>query len=258
MFQKEVDTLIEFLNMSISDSTAVFNKFSTLTNAKLYSEKINSNNRFLYISGYRKDKVTLVAHADTIWQNFNCNQELEIDNNIIKGKNKFFGIGADDRAGCAIIWELRNLGHNILITDGEEYGATGAKFLIKNFPEILKDINNSQFLLELDRCGNSDYKTYKLPVSDTFKNYIESNTKFTCPDNNCFSDIAILSNSICGVNLSVGYYNEHHPFSITDNKYEYLNIDDWLNTYNIVKKMLSVNKIDKYPLLSKFNLNFRS
>ena len=32
------------------------------------------------------------------------------------------GIGADDRAGCAILWLLKDSGHSLLVTNGEEIG----------------------------------------------------------------------------------------------------------------------------------------
>ena len=41
----------------------------------------------------------------------------------------------------------------------------------------------------------------------------------------------MLCEKICGVNLSVGYYNEHHPEEI-------LRYDEWLGTYQIVKRMV--------------------
>ena len=44
---------------------------------------------------------------------------------------------------------------------------------------------------------------------------------------------------ICGVNLSVGYYNEH-----TEN--EYLSIPEWLETLEITEKWLSEDKLSKF------------
>ena len=72
--------------------------------------------------------------------------------------------------------------------------------------------------------------------------FIEDNTGYK--DAGIFSstDITVLCEKICGVNLSVGYYYEH--FTI-----ESLNFNEWLNTLNIARKkiltMIRMNKLIK-------------
>ena len=75
--------------------------------------------------------------------------------------------------------------------------------------------------------------------------FIEDNTGYK--DAGIFSstDITVLCEKICGVNLSVGYYYEH--FTI-----ERLNFNEWLNTLNIARKMLAP-KQKKFPLAKDFN-----
>lgn len=51
-------------------------------------------------------------------------------------------LGADDRAGCAIIWLLRNLGHGILITDDEEQGSLSVEEMARTNPELLEELNS--------------------------------------------------------------------------------------------------------------------
>jgi hypothetical protein len=47
------------------------------------------------------------------------NHEVVFDNNIVKSWTTDCGIRADGRAGCSIICLLKDLGHSLLITDGE-------------------------------------------------------------------------------------------------------------------------------------------
>ena len=55
-----------------------------------------------YFSGKRRDRVLLVAHADTVWdkeympdQDFK--QSIRFNNGFYEGENAECGIGADDR-----------------------------------------------------------------------------------------------------------------------------------------------------------------
>ena len=123
----------------------------------------------------------------------------------------------------------------MLITDGEEEGQFGAKWLIHSNPDIAEIIHNSSFMIQFDRRNGTDCKYYYIPVSEEFKEYIEQETGYMESDRNSRTDIVTLcdnQNSCCGVNLSVGYYNEHTPN-------ESLNIEEWANTLKLVKVMLN-------------------
>lgn len=85
--------------------------------------------------------------------------------------------------------------------------------------------------IQLDRRGSRDYKFYHLPVTDEFEKYVVESTGYECAGTTSRTDICVLCEKICGVNLSVGYYNEHHPEEI-------LRYDEWLGTYQIVKRMV--------------------
>ena len=237
------NVLIEFLNMPCGSSDEVFQKFMQFAPHGIYKEDtMNIDSRFLYIPGTRKasNRVCLVAHADTVENGRSFeNSSLKIENNII---SRYSGIlGADDRAGCAILWQLRNSGHSLLIVDGEESFMCGSRYLM-TFKDIASEINNEHcFIMEFDRCNGHDFKTYNLNCPPEFIRYISDKTNFTCPDNWSFTDIVTLCTSLCGVNLSVGYYNEH-----TDS--EYLNIDEWKNTLNICRDFLSDNYIPTFKL----------
>ena len=61
------------------------------------------------------------------------------------------------------------------------------------------------------------------------------------PDRRATTDIKVLCRDIAGVNLSIGYHNEHH-------ENEYLNIAEWENTLNVVKEWLSEPNLERFAL----------
>lgn len=247
--------LFGFLSCDLEDSMPVFDKFLSLDGA--IPVLGGGKNNFVYVPGTRKDRVLLVAHADTVWDKYYSSDpwkayfeeknmmhrihRISIDGNIIRqGGSDVWGIGADDRAGCAMLWLLRKSGHSLLVTDGEEHGQIGAHFLMSNYPDIAEEINEHNYMIQLDRRNGNDYKTYSLPVTDEFRDYIESQTSFVDAGRTSRTDIVVLCRKICGVNFSVGYCNEHTGD-------EYLNIDHWLNTYNTVKSLLEKEQ-PRFPL----------
>ena len=98
-------------------------------------------------------------------------------------------------------------------------------------------------MIQFDRRGAEDYKFYNIPVSEKFENFIKSKTRYRNAGTNARTDIVALCEKICGVNLSVGYYNEH-----TQN--EYIIFKNWFHTFKIVKKLLE-EKQQQYKLIKK-------
>jgi len=199
----------------------------------------------IYIPGSRKDRVLLVAHVDTVWKDEGVVPVLH--NNFIisgsinrKGKDRGVGIGADDRAGVAMLWKLAGLGHSLLLTGAEEVGCKGAR-AIPWFgeKEEIKEVNRHQFAIELDRHGSSDAVFYDVG-NKKFEKYITSKTKFI-KEEGSFTDICILCQEMTGVNLSVGYYQEHTP-------YELLNINSWHKTLKIVANLLNETEIPPFKI----------
>lgn len=236
----------------------VMNKFSAIPGA--FTEG-SGNERFVYIKGKRPDKALLVAHADTYWSVLdgeigNVAIPLEKDGIIFSGNRTVpiryyqgngytirngIGINADDRAGCGIAWNCRDLGHSILITSGEEVGCIAAKKLA-NHKYWAKELNDHQFMIEFDRHGASDAAFYDIGTKN-FVEYIANITKFT-PVKGFGTDIKYIAKDICGVNLSVGYYNEH----TTD---EFLVLKQFEHTLRITRDWLSQPNLPKFELDKK-------
>lgn len=236
--KEERKVLERFLSVSVNDNDEIFDIFKDLPNA-VFRQGEKPNERFVYIKGTRDDKVLLVAHADTVWdknwigKNKNYTQKLGYSFGAYYNKNSFldFGIGADDRAGCAILYLLRNSGHSILIVDGEEHGQVGSNFLKRENKDIYDEINNHCYALQFDRRNKGDYKCYNIPVTVNFKDFIETNLGFSDAGKKSRTDIVVLCDKICGANLSIGYYDEHTRF-------ESLEYKTWLKTYKKVSQML--------------------
>ena len=226
---REVGNLIKWMKMPQKE---VLDKFASLEEAIDYGE---GDNRFVYVPGDREDRVVLVAHSDTVWGDIDLS--IKFKNGIFYSRKKKIGIGADDRAGCALLWKLRKLGHSLLITSAEEDGCVGTSFLMfqTEFGDIIN--NSHQFAVQFDRCDNRDLVFYDVSTEE-FEEYCEKSTGYTT-DMGAFTDISVLCDPMCGVNLSVGYDFEH-------TQKEYLSLRDWINTLNVTRSWLSNNNLPRF------------
>lgn len=206
----------------------------------------------LYIPGTRKNKVLLVAHLDTVWGN-KVIQPAVLDNIIFSSSlirnlgndisiKKSNGIGADDRAGIAALWMLKDSGHSILISNAEEIGCVGANMISrhKKFFDNLQ--TQHQFAIEFDRHGKDDLVFYDISTPE-FEHYCEEETGYTT-NIGSYSDISILCRDICGVNISIGYNDEHSC-------HETLNIKWFDKTVETTRKWLSKENIPRFERSSK-------
>jgi hypothetical protein len=205
----------EFLGMRLDSGEGVLDRFEELNGAIRCG---TGSSQFVYVPGTREDRVVLVAHADTVWDSVNG-----------YGMGKDEGMGADDRAGCAIVWLLKDSGHSLLILNGEESGMLGASYLKNEHEHLFDIINKHRFMVEFDRCNGTDFKTYNVGTKE-FDSYIEKMTGYKKQYGSA-TDICVLCERICGVNLSVGYTDEH-------SRYEDLNIENWANTLLIAREWL--------------------
>ena len=60
-------------------------------------------------------------------------------------------------------------------------------------------------------------------------------------DRNAFTDIVTLCRDICGVNFSIGYYNEHSTE-------ECINVREWIHTYNKINLVLQSPNLQRFEL----------
>lgn len=188
------------------------------------SKNTVSTARYLYAKG--EIPIVLVAHMDTVFPTLP--QEIYFD----KEQSMMWspdGLGADDRAGVFAILKILSDGFrpHIILTKDEEKGGLGAIDLSKKkcpFEEL-------KFIIELDRQGEKDCVFYDCNNPD-FEDYIEDFGFET--DWGTFSDISELCPAwgVAGVNLSIGYYDEHTYV-------ERLNFDHMMQTIRKVECILS-------------------
>ena len=145
----------KFLNMPLNSADGIFAEFEALPGA-IFNKGESALERYVCIPGSRKNAIVLVAHADTVWDesyNRSAQTTVQFADGVYTGTNSLCGIGADDRAGCAMLWALKDCGHTILIVNGEEKGKVGARFLKKSNPALFKQLNRHRFMIELDWQG---------------------------------------------------------------------------------------------------------
>ena len=232
----DIDLLKEFLEFPVWSSKPVFDKFKSIDNHIFRESGENDKQRFLFINGRKENKVVLIAHADCDVSNIGYNQNhfVEDEDGCFVALNEAGEktlLGADDRAGCAILWALKDSGHSILVTDAEEFNLFGTTWLVKENPDIVQLLNQHQFMIQFDRRYGTDFVCVKV-VSDEFRDYIRENTNYSESKSSTHTDICLLCTYICGVNISVGYYEAH----TVNEKIDY---NQWLHTLNMARRLLS-------------------
>ena len=236
-----IEVLRRFLEIPLGSADGVFDRFLQIPGAIYRGEGLE---RFLYVRGARPNKVLLVAHADTVWDREygydpGPTHKIKIEDGEITAANEEFGLGADDRAGCAMLWLLKDLGHSLLVTNGEEKGQLGSSWLMGHNKDIADEIKHDhQFVIQFDRRNGRDFKCYDVGT-DEFRSYVAEKTGYTEPDRRATTDIVTLCREIAGVNLSVGYHNEH-------GNQEYLNIAEWEHTLNLCGRWVAERELPRF------------
>lgn len=151
--------------------------------------------------------VCLIGHMDTVFSS-----PPKYDDFLYDPDKKILwspaGSGFDDRAAIYAIVSLIEDGYrpSIVFTSGEEQGCTGAKKLVKDYPNHF--FENCKFLIELDRANKNDMVFYQCGNQE-FEKFIGS---FGFEKSlGTFSDISIIAPAwgLAAVNLSIGYVDEH-------------------------------------------------
>jgi hypothetical protein len=255
MSDNDFKVLMEFLSYPLDSGKDILNRFAGLPKSQaneLPQHKINSGNQleqFVYIPGSRKNKVLLVAHADTKWDRDYQYASVTGNRFIIDGKYvSSAGIGSDGRAGCAILWLLREMGHSLLITNGE-FGnwrkmipsLSGSRWLKERHPEIADEMNRiHQFAVQFDCRNATEFKCYEVGTAG-FRQYIREETGYKDSGREGVKDITLVCSDICGVNLSVGFDKENTSAEI-------LNAEQWNNTLDLCREWLSEPDLPRFPL----------
>ena len=186
-----------------------------------------------YIVAVGDIPIALVAHMDTVFKYPVTQMYYDQQKGVLWSPE---GLGADDRAGIFAIIKILQSGlrPSVILTTDEETGAIGASALAeKDCP-----IPNLKYMIQLDRRGNNDCVFYDC-YNPNFIDYVE---EFGFIEHwGSFSDISVLMPAwkICGVNLSVGYEDEHTTSEV-------LHIKPLFDTIAKVRKMLQVEEIPTF------------
>lgn len=191
-----------------------------------------------YLIGIGEIPVAIIAHMDTVFSKPPTDMFYDRQKNVMWAPT---GAGFDDRAGVYAIIRLLSKGYKptVILTTDEEMGAVGAEKLTKDFPHPTIDL---KYIIELDRRGSNDCVFYDC-ANTKFEDYVESFGFVT--NYGSFSDISIICPAweIAGVNLSIGYKNEHSTS-------EHLFVGHMLATIQKVEKMFKdIDNADKFQYI---------
>ena len=205
--------------------------------AQVY-KNIDTNGKsrnFLFCEG--EEPIMVVAHLDTVFEDFS-NSYSAYSTDDLWGIYDFYqattelkeiyhdqvegvmwspdGLGADDRVGVFMILSLVRAGirPSILFTTDEESGSTSGSDFALQYKHKFQNYGIN-YLMELDRSGVNDCVFYKCDNPE-FTKYIEGYGFKT--DTGSFTDISVICPIVktAGVNLSVGYWNEHSKTEMID------------------------------------------
>lgn len=211
-----------FKKLTHMTDTQLFNMMLKLLH-KRYSQVITDHKNYIVAVG--EIPVALVAHLDTVFSYPTYDVFYDERQGVCWSPE---GLGADDRSGVFAIINIlqRKLRPSVILTMGEERGNVGACELAK-IPCPIPDL---KYMIELDRHGENDMIFYDC-YCPSFINYIEGYGFLE--KSGSYTDICALMDTwhICGVNLSIGFENEHDYSEI-------LYVDAMFATINKVEQML--------------------
>ena len=188
--------------------------------------------------------VALVAHMDTVFKSPPDHIYYDREMGVIWSPEGGCG---DDRAGVFAILKILQSGlrPTVIFTTDEELGGLGAEKLVKDFPDAPTSLN---YIIQLDRRGTTDCVFYDCD-NPSFVDYVE---KFGFIENyGSFSDISEICPAwgIAGVNLSVGYEDEH---SVS----ETLHVKPLQKTIAKVKRMLQEDDIPGFKYIPSVSASY--
>ena len=189
-----------------------------------------------YIYAIGDIPIALVAHMDTVFTRPASEIFYDRRKNVMWAAE---GLGADDRAGIFAIIQIirRGFRPHVIFTTDEEKGCLGAEKL-GQIPCPFEDL---RYIIQLDRRGANDCVFYDCDNAE-FTRYVEQFGFVEAIGS--FTDICSICPpwKVAGVNLSIGYQNEH---SIS----ETLHVGYMLNTIDKVCNMLSEKDTPKFEYI---------
>jgi len=263
---KNINMDLDLLKKIIRMSKKNLFDFLEIELAQVY-KNIDTNEKlrnFLFCEG--EEPVMVVAHLDTVFEGFlkssltNSINDLwgiyDFHQKTIKLKEIYHdqvqgvmwspdGLGADDRVGVFMILSLVRAGArpSILFTTDEESGSTSGYDFALQYKHKFQNYG-IKYLMELDRSGVNDCVFYNCDNPD-FTKYIEGYGFKT--GTGSFTDISVICPIIktAGVNLSVGYWNEHSETEMIDLFTMSKNFDI---IYKMIKDSKKIKKVYKFIL----------
>lgn len=173
---------------------------------RLGYKNIKAPNGFVYAPG--EIPVLLVAHLDTVHKRFVRTICYSRDGKVLMSPE---GIGGDDRAGVYMILQIiQNHPCQVLFCEDEEIGGHGARDFANS--RIRPKVN---YIVEMDRHGSNDAVFYNCANPE----FVDFVCGFGFEEAiGSFSDISVIAPrlGIAAVNISAGYYNEHHKHESID------------------------------------------
>lgn len=233
--EKEYEVFKTLVQM---DQTHLKNAVYTLLSKK-YSI-VKETDHYVYAVG--DTPIALIAHLDTVFSQLPSTIYYDREAEVLWSPQ---GLGADDRAGVFSILKILSSSKKrptIIFCTDEEIGDIGARHLVEDYPSPISAIN---FIIELDRAGTKDCVFYDCD-NQNFISYIE---QFGFEEDfGSFSDISVICPAwgIAGVNLSIGYEDEHSFI-------ETLHIQPMLDTIKKVKKILNEKDIPFFKYIPYTN-----
>ena len=189
-----------------------------------------------YIYAIGDIPIALVAHMDTVFARPASEVFYDRRKNVIWAAE---GLGADDRAGIFAIIQIikKGLRPHIIFTTDEEKGCFGADQLGR----IKCPFKDLRYIIQLDRRGSNDCVFYDCDNKDFIK-YVEEFGFVEAIGS--FTDICSICPEwkIAGVNLSIGYENEHSTSEI-------LYVGQMLSTIDKVCNMLQEQEIPTFEYI---------
>lgn len=197
-----------------------------------------------YIYAIGDIDIAVAAHLDTIFD-FEPEVYCDMEKGVFWSPH---GLGADDRAGVFAIVKLihwyKKKPHVIFTLD-EEVGGLGAQHLAA----IPNPFPNLKYIIQLDRRGERDCVFYNCGNEDFIK-YVESFGFMTTQGS--FSDISFICPKwdVAGVNLSIGYLNEHTKIEFLVYKWM------WATIQKVIKMLEDVDNISNFSYKEKLRTCF--